>query len=240
MALETLPMVSAVWFGILTSISPCPLATNIAATTFIGRQISTRFGTLVAGAAYTSGRAMAYILVCAVIVAGLFSIPGISMFLQQYMNKLLGPLLIVVGLLVFEIIPLRLPAFGSGSGDSNLMRRLSNGGAIGAIFLGFIFALSFCPVSAALFFGSVVPLALKFESGIWLPFWYGVGTALPVIGFAFLLAFSARFAAHFIKSLTWIERYLRRLTACVFIGIGIYFTLSYTLGIDLFGGASGF
>jgi len=228
MELSALPMVSALWFGILTSISPCPLATNIAATTFIGRQIETRYGTLVAGAAYTGGRALAYILICFIIVAGLFSIPGVSMFLQQYMNKLLGPVLIVVGLLIADIIPLRLPAWGDG--NSAFIRRLSNGGTIGAIFLGFIFALSFCPVSAALFFGSVIPLALKFESGIWLPLWYGIGTALPVIGFALLLSYGTRAAAAFIKGLTLMESYLRRLTAAVFIGIGIYFTVTYTFG----------
>ena len=133
MELTALPMISALWFGILTSISPCPLATNIAATTFIGKQIETRYGTLVAGAAYTGGRALAYILICFIIVAGLFSIPGVSMFLQQYMNKLLGPVLIVVGLLIADIIPLRLPQWGSR--NSEFLRRLSQGGAIGAVFL---------------------------------------------------------------------------------------------------------
>ncbi|MDY6904424.1 MAG: aromatic aminobenezylarsenical efflux permease ArsG family transporter [Thermodesulfobacteriota bacterium] len=233
MTLEALPMISAVWFGILTAISPCPLATNIAATTFIGRQIRTRFGTLVAGAAYTAGRALAYILICAIIVAGLFSIPGTAMFLQQYMNKLLGPLLIVAGLMILDIVPLRLPAFGGT--DAGFMYRLSNSGVIGAVFLGFIFALSFCPVSAALFFGSILPLALKFESGVWLPLWYGIGTALPVIAFALVLAFSARFAGKFVHGLTVVERYLRWLTAVVFMAIGLYFTIVYTLGVTLFG-----
>jgi len=227
----TLPMISALWFGILTSISPCPLATNIAATTFIGKQIQTRYGTLVAGAAYTGGRALAYILICFIIVAGLFSIPGVSMFLQQYMNKILGPVLIVVGILIADIIPLRLPA--RGGGNSAFVHRLRHGGAIGAIFLGFLFALAFCPVSAALFFGSVIPLALKFESSLWLPLWYGIGTALPVIGFALLLAYGTRAAAGFVRGLTAMERYLRRLTAAVFIGIGIYFTVTYTLGLTL-------
>src|SRR6056297_2450111 len=231
MELSALPMVSALWFGILTSISPCPLATNIAATTFIGKQIQSRYGTLVAGAAYTGGRALAYILICFIIVAGLFSIPGVAMFLQQYMNKVLGPVLILVGLLILEIIPLPLPAMGGM--NSKFIHRLSRKGAIGGIFLGFVFALSFCPVSAALFFGSVIPLALKFESGIWLPLWYGIGTALPVIGFALLLSYGTRAAAGFIKGLSVMERYLRRVTAAVFIGIGIYFTLTYALGIRL-------
>ncbi|MFP4533918.1 MAG: aromatic aminobenezylarsenical efflux permease ArsG family transporter [Desulfobacterales bacterium] len=228
MELTALPMISALWFGILTSISPCPLATNIAATTFIGKQIKSRYGTLVAGAAYTGGRALAYIVISFIIVAGLFSIPGVSMFLQQYMNKILGPVLIIVGILILDIIPLRLPAWGGG--NSAFVRRLSNGGAIGAIFLGFLFALAFCPVSAALFFGSVIPLALKFESSLWLPMWYGIGTALPVIGFALLLAYGTRAAAGFVRGLTAMERYLRRITAAVFVGIGIYFTVTYTFG----------
>jgi cytochrome c biogenesis protein CcdA len=227
----SLPLISALWLGILTSISPCPLATNIAATTFIGRRIGTRHGTLLAGLAYTGGRALAYIAICFIIVAGLFSIPAISMFLQQSMNKLLGPVLIVAGLLILEIVPLRLPAWGSP--DSAFIRRLSDGGTIGAIFLGFLFALSFCPVSAALFFGSVVPLALKLESGVWLPLCYGIGTALPVIGFAMLLACGTRAASRFIKGLAAMERYLRRLTAAVFIGVGIYFTVAYTFGAGL-------
>lgn len=233
MALDNIPMISAGWLGILASISPCPLATNIAATTFIGRQINTRFGTLLAGMAYTSGRALAYILVCTLIVAGVCSIPGISMFLQENMNKLLGPLLILVGLFIMGIVPLRLPTMGCG--DSSVIRRLSNSGAVGAVFLGFVFALSFCPVSAALFFGSVLPLSVKFESSIWLPLWYGVGTALPVIGFALLLAFSARFAARFIHGLTFIERYLRCLTAVAFMALGIDFTATYLIGFDLLG-----
>ncbi len=231
MDLSTLPVISALWFGILTSISPCPLATNIAATTFIGKQINTRYGSLLAGTAYTGGRALAYILICFAVVAGLFSIPGVAMFLQQYMNKLLGPILVIAGLLILDIIPLRLPAIGSA--NSNFIQRLSNGSILGAVFLGFIFALSFCPVSAALFFGSVIPLSIKFESGIWLPLWFGIGTALPVIGFALLLAFGARYASRFIKGLTFIEGYLRRLTAVVFIGIGLYFTITYLFGINL-------
>src|SRR6056297_2960903 len=109
MEVTALPMLSALWFGILTSISPCPLATNIAATTYIGKQIQSRYGTLMAGMAYTSGRALAYIVISFIILAGLFSIPGVAMFLQQYMNKILGPVLILVGILILEIIPLPLP-----------------------------------------------------------------------------------------------------------------------------------
>jgi len=238
MEVTALPMLSALWFGILTSISPCPLATNIAATTYIGKQIQSRYGTLMAGMAYTSGRALAYIVISFIILAGLFSIPGVAMFLQQYMNKVLGPVLILVGLLILEIIPLPLPAMGGM--NSKFIHRLSRKGAIGGIFLGFVFALSFCPVSAALFFGSVIPLALKFESGVWLPLWFGIGTALPVLGFALLLAYGSRLASGFVNGLNYMELYLRRLTAVVFIGLGVYFTMTYLFEIDLFGSSLGF
>lgn len=237
MDLSALPMISALWFGILTSISPCPLATNVAATTFIGKQIETRYGTLVAGMAYTGGRALAYIAVCFLIVAGLTSVPAVSMFLQQYMNKLLGPVLLLAGLLIWGIIPLRLPSMKGM--NSRFVHRLSREGALGGVFLGFLFALSFCPISAALFFGSVVPLSLKMGSGIWLPLWYGIGTALPVLGFALLLGYGSRMASGFLNGLTFMEYYLRRLTAAVFVGIGIYFIITYLLGMDIFGVNSG-
>jgi cytochrome c biogenesis protein CcdA len=232
MDIAGLPFLSALWFGILTSISPCPLATNVAATTFIGKQIETRYSTILAGASYTGGRAAAYILVCFIIVSGLYSIPGVSMFLQHYMNKLLGPVLILAGFIILDFIPLRLPQIGGT--NSGIVHRLGRSGILGGIFIGFLFALSFCPVSAALFFGSVIPLALKMESSVWLPFWYGIGTAIPVLGFALLLSTGSRYAAGFIRGINAMERHLRRLTAAVFIGIGIYFTITYSLGIRLF------
>ena len=238
MDIAGLPFLSALWFGILTSISPCPLATNVAATTFIGKQIQTRYSTILAGASYTGGRAAAYILVCFLIVGGLYSIPGVSMFLQHYMNKLLGPVLILAGLIILDLIPLRLPQFGGT--NSGLVHRLGRSGIFGGVFIGFLFALSFCPVSAALFFGSVIPLALKMESSVWLPLWYGIGTAIPVLGFALLLAAGSRYAAGFIKGINSMERHLRRLTAAVFIGIGIYFTIAYLLKIPLFEQSPGF
>lgn len=228
MDLVSLPVVSALWFGILTSISPCPLATNIAATTYIGKEINSRYGTILAGTAYAAGRILAYIFLTLIIVSGLFSIPGVSMFLQEQMNRILGPVLIIAGLFILDVVHLPLPGMKVGK---DLAERLGSMGGIGAIFLGFLFALTFCPISAALFFGSVIPLALKYQSGVVLPFSYGVGTALPVIGFALVLGHGSRLASRFVKGMTVLEGYLRRLTAAVFIGIGSYFTLKYLLEV---------
>lgn len=228
MDLVALPVVSALWFGILTSISPCPLATNIAATTYIGKEINSRYGTILAGTAYALGRILAYLLIVMFIVSGLFSIPGVSMFLQEQMNRIIGPVLVIAGLFILDVVYLPLPGLNL---TKKLTERLGSRGLPGAVFLGFLFALTFCPISAALFFGSVIPLALKYQSGVILPFFYGMGTALPVIGFALVLGHGSRLASRFVKGIAVLEGYLRRLTAVVFIGIGGYFTLKYLLEI---------
>ena len=98
------PVFSAIWFGILTSISPCPLATNIIATVYIGKQIKDSYGILVADFFYTIGRALVYVVISFIIVFSLLSVPEISFFLQENINKILGPLLIIAGLFVLEIL----------------------------------------------------------------------------------------------------------------------------------------
>lgn len=219
-----IPIFSAIWLGILTSISPCPLATNILATSYIGKHIDKSYGTLIAGLFYTIGRAAAYIAVCIVIVYSLLSIPEISFFLQEHINKIMGPVLIIAGLFILEIIPLRLKGFGL---SEDIQKYLGGGSVIGASLMGFVFALSFCPISAALFFGSVIPLALKYESKLFLPFLYGVGTALPVLLFAVILSYASRFAGTFFNKLSAIEKWFRRITGLLFVIIGIYFSLKY-------------
>ena len=223
-----IPAFSAIWFGILTSISPCPLATNIMATTYIGKQIKNSYGTLIAGFFYTIGRAFAYVVISFVIVISLLSISEISFFLQENMNKILGPLLIIAGLLILEILSF---SFVGLSFSENFQKRLGAGSIVGACILGFIFALSFCPISAALFFGSIIPLSLKYESRLVLPFLYGVGTALPVLLFSLIIAYSSRFAANFFNKLAAVELWLRRITGLLFLIIGIYFCIKYIFRI---------
>ena len=223
-----IPVFSAIWFGILTSISPCPLATNIIATTYIGKQIKDSYGTLIAGFFYTIGRAFAYVVISFIIVFSLLSVPEISFFLQENMNKILGPLLIIAGLFVLEILSL---SFGGFSFSENFQKRLGTGSIVGACILGFIFALSFCPISAALFFGSIIPLSLKYESRLVLPFLYGVGTALPVLLFSLIISYSSRFAGNFFNKLTAVELWLRRITGLLFLIIGIYFCMKYIFRI---------
>lgn len=221
-------ILSVIWLGILTSISPCPLATNIAATTYIGKQIDSPYATILAAIAYTVGRTFAYVVIASAIIAGLISIPGVSNFLQMRMNQILGPILAVTGLFILELVPVRLPSVGV---NADLLKKLGDSGIVGAVALGFLFALTFCPVSAALFFGGVISVSLEFSSRMILPLFYGVGTAAPVIGFAVVIAYSARFAGIFFKRLAVLERWFRRITGVIFVLMGIYFSLKYIFRI---------
>lgn len=224
-----LGMLSAIWLGILTSISPCPLASNIAAISYIGKNTGNTKNVLLSGLFYTVGRTVAYLIIGILTVSSLLSIPVVANFLQQYMNRITGPLLIVVGILLLEIIQLN---FMKGCGaNENVKKVAERGGIWGAGLLGIIFALAFCPVSAALFFGSLIPLALQYGSKFLLPTLYGVGTALPVILFAFLIAFSAQSVGKAFKKLTTVELWARRITGAIFIFVGIYLSLIYIFGV---------
>ena len=178
-------VVSALWLGILTSISPCPLATNIAAISYIGRRVGSPRQVLLSGMLYALGRSLAYLALGMLLVASVLSIPQLSLFLQKYMNKLLGPILIVVAMFLLGLIQLNIT--GPGVSDT-MQKRVDALGMWGALVLGILFALTFCPVSAALFFGSLIPLSVKVGSGVALPGVYGIGTALPVLAFAVLIA----------------------------------------------------
>jgi cytochrome c biogenesis protein CcdA len=227
----TVALGSAIWLGILTSISPCPLATNIAAITYIGRRVDSPRKVLAAGLLYTLGRMLTYLVLGILIVASVLSIPELAMFLQQNMNKFLGPILIVVGMFLLELISLDIMRSDIGS---RMQGRVERFGIWGAGLLGLLFALSFCPVSAALFFGSLIPLAVDHQSSIVMPTVYGIGTALPVIVFAFVIAISTRMVGVIFNKLKTIEGWARRITGVVFVLIGIYYTLIYIFGINIF------
>ena len=218
---------AALWLGILTSISPCPLATNIAAISYIGRRVERTWLVLLSGLLYTAGRTFTYMVLGAAIVAGLLAIPSVSRFLQKYMHLLLGPLLIVAGMFLLELISFRKAGGGVSEG---LQQRVDRSGVWGALLLGIVFALTFCPTSAALFFGSLIPLAVEHRSSLLLPAVYGVGTALPVIVFAILIALGTHYVARAFNVLSRIELWARRLTGVVFIAVGIFLTLRYVYG----------
>jgi cytochrome c biogenesis protein CcdA len=218
---------AAFWFGILTSISPCPLATNIAAISFISRKVGRPAYVLSTGLLYALGRTLTYVALAIVLVKSLSSMPVVSNWLQKYMNLLLGPILILVAMVLLDLL-----SFGVSSGSiaSWCNKRTGEIGLAGALLIGILFALTFCPVSAALFFATLIPLSVKHSSSVLLPAVFGIGTALPVLIFALLLALSADLMARAFNKVTQFELWARRATGIVFIVIGIYFTFAYTLG----------
>jgi cytochrome c biogenesis protein CcdA len=221
---------SALWLGILTSISPCPLATNIAAISFIGRKVGSTRQVLLSGLLYTAGRAVAYLALGVVIMAGLMASGEIARFLQRYLNQILGPVLVLVGMLLLGLLNVTGSLTLAGSG---LQQRAAKGGAGWALVLGILFALSFCPVSAGLFFGGLIPLSTSSQSRFVLPTLYGVGTALPVIVFAFIIAFASQYVGKAFHRLTQVERWVRIVTGVVFILAGVYYSLAYVYGVKL-------
>jgi len=221
---------SAIWLGILTSISPCPLATNIAAVSFVGQRIDNPRRVLLAGLLYTAGRTLTYVVLGALLVNSLLSAPGLSRFLQTHMNQWLGPVLILAGMFLLGL--LSFASSGSGIGE-RAQKKAGVMGMGGAVLLGAGFALSFCPVSAALFFGSLIPLGVTHKSGLLLPALYGVGTALPVIVFAVLVATGARFIGTLFDRIAVFEKWARRITGTVFVLVGVYLSLIYIFGVSM-------
>lgn len=209
---------AAFWLGVLTSVSPCPMATNVAAIGYLARNSHSRALQLLAGALYALGRAVAYTLVGALIAWGLLSAPVLSTFLQRHLGQLMGPLLIVVGMILLGLLP-GLPSFG---GSGKLGKTIADLGVLGAGLLGLLFALAFCPVSAALFFGSLLPLALQQQSVWLLPAIFGIGSALPVLIFGILLAVARHSATKAFGRLQQMDRWLLPATGWLLVGVGIY------------------
>ena len=170
-------LISALWLGLLTSVSPCPLATNIAAVSFLARRMHSRPKAVAGALVYAFGRALVYTLIGLLLALGLAAAPTLSHFLQSSLLPFLGPILILVALVLIGWLTLPLDFGFNGSGTAS---RLARHGLLGELLLGMLFALSFCPVSAALFFGTLLPIGLA--SPLPLPVFavYGAGTALPV------------------------------------------------------------
>ena len=215
-----IPLLTAFLTGVLTSISPCPLATNITAIAYISKDIKTPKNTLLNGFFYTLGRGLSYTILATLIYFGLSSFE-ISQIFQGCGEKILGPVLILIGLVMFDIIKV---STGSKNKRVELVKeRLATKGYLGSLLLGALFALAFCPYSGVLFFGVLIPLVLRSTEALLLPALFGLGTGLPVIVFSFLIAFSMQKVGQAFQMFQKIEKVSRKIVASVFILTGIYY-----------------
>ena len=216
-----MPVVAAFSLGLLTAISPCPLATNIAAIAYISNRASERKYAVSTSALYTLGRILAYSVIGMLIIRVGLEVPGVAMFLQSTGERVLGPILIAVGIILLNIHRIRV---GSGNVKlSSLGERVSRWGMVGGFLLGILFALAFCPYSAVLYFGLLIPLALKSSGGLALPAVFAIGTGLPVLIFGIALSFGVTRVSSWFDRITRAQTTIRIVTSWILIGIGIYY-----------------
>ncbi len=215
---------TALWLGILTSLSPCPLATNVAAVSYVARHVDEKRRLLLAASGYVMGRALAYTAIGSLVVWGLLNTPGVSAALQRHMNQILGPVLVVAGMFIVGLLEI---SFSTTAGTEATRERAAKGGVLGALALGALFALSLCPISAALFFGSLIPLSAAEGSAVVLPLLYGIGTGIPVLAIAVPLALGIQAAGSWLDRIQAFERWSRRVTGVVFIAVGIYYSVRF-------------
>lgn len=213
-----IPVLSAFLLGLLTAISPCPLATNITAIAYLSKDIQSRMRVFVNGLVYTLGRIISYTS-----IGLLFYFGAVQMHFEKYIliwgEKIVAPLLIVIGLLMLDLIPISFPGLGK------LSEKLGNSGRHGfwqVLLLGILLALAFCPYSGVLYFGMLLPLTISSPSGYYLPVVFAIATALPVIIFSWIIAFSLHQTGMLFNRLKLFEKWLRKFIAAVFILAGLY------------------
>src|SRR6056297_370698 len=221
MSNSSFPILTAFVLGLMTAISPCPLATNITAIGFISKDVEHQKKVFKNGLVYTLGRAISYTLLAVIIFIGAdqFKISG---WFQQYGEKILGPLLIIIGLFMLDLIKIKFP------GMSGLTKRFQENGTNSyweVLLLGIVFALAFCPYSGVLYFGMLIPMTISSASGLYLPVVFALATGIPVIIFAWLLAYTVSGVGKLYNSLKIFEIWFRRVISVIFIIIGIYYVI---------------
>jgi cytochrome c-type biogenesis protein len=218
---SSMPWITALLLGLMTAISPCPLATNISAIGFISKDIENRNRVFFNGLFYTLGRAITYTLIPLIIYFGAdqFKFSG---FFQRYGEKILGPLLLLIGIFMLDFIRINFPGFGR---LSEKMERRKSWRFIDAVLLGIIFALAFCPYSGVLYFGMLIPLTIANPSGLYLPVLFALASGIPVIIFAWVLAYTVSGIGNLYNKIKKFEFWFRRVIAILFIIVGIYYII---------------
>ncbi len=221
---NNIPILTALILGLMTAISPCPLATNITAIAFIGKNIENKRKVFINGIIYTLGRAVTYVGLGVVFYFGASKF-HIASFIQANGEKFLGPLLLVIGILMLDFIKIKFP--GLGSITDKFQKKEKQGSGLSAFLMGILFALAFCPYSGVLYFGMLIPITISSPSGLFLPLIFAIATGLPVIIFAYLIAFTLSGVGKFYNSLKNFEKWFRRIVASIFILVGLFFIYSF-------------
>lgn len=218
---------SAFWLGFLSCLSLCTIATNTAAFSFLVQSFTDWKRLFRASLSYTLGRALVYTALGSAWTLGLLSIPGVSSTLLRDFNRFLGPILVIVGVFLLDWVPISLRLSIPLKPE-----RFFRPDLLHSFLMGTVFALAFCPVAAALFFGALVPLSIENRSPFLLPALYGLGTGLPIVGLVFSLRLGTLAFSNRLFVLSRWEGVLRGLTGGVFVLVGLY--LVFTVLFPLF------
>ncbi|HET9571289.1 MAG TPA: aromatic aminobenezylarsenical efflux permease ArsG family transporter [Bacteroidales bacterium] len=214
---------TAIILGLMTAISPCPLATNISAIGFISRDLENSKKVFLSGLVYTLGRTISYTGLAVILYLGASKM-NVAMIFQGWGEKVLGPLLIVIGLFMLDVLKIKFPGF------SKLTEKIGENGRgsyWSSLLLGMVFALAFCPYSGVLYFAMLIPMSIASPSGLYLPVLFAISTGLPVIVFAWLLAFAVGNVGKLYNRIKVFERWFRRVVGFVFIGVGVYYVVLF-------------
>lgn len=214
------PVLYAFILGLMTAISPCPLATNITAIGYISKDIENRKHTFVNGLLYTLGRTISYTGLGIILYFGASKF-HIAKFFQLYGERVLGPLLVIFGILLMNIIPFR--SLGGGRFTEKISNAKWSKNGWSALLLGMLFALAFCPYSGVLYFGMLIPMSVSSPDGLLLPPVFAIATGLPVILIAWLLAYSLAGIGKFYNRMKAFEKWLRWVIAVLFVIAGFYY-----------------
>ncbi|MFH1662684.1 MAG: aromatic aminobenezylarsenical efflux permease ArsG family transporter [Chloroflexota bacterium] len=217
---STIPVLTALFLGIMSGLGPCTMATNVAAIAYVSQRLADRRFALIASLLYSLGRMVTYTLLGTLIIGIGMEVPAIRNYLEDVGTYLLGPLLLITGILMLVAHKI---SFGGGGRMAALGKRFADRGLWGSFVMGVIFALAFCPYSAVLFFAVLIPLALTADAGMLLPSMFGIGSGFLVIIFGVLLMVSVSFLSKWVANLSKAERVMRILMALIFMGVGIYY-----------------
>lgn len=224
-----IPLVTAFVLGLLTAISPCPLATNITAVGYISKDIKTKNKVFRNGILYTLGRIVSYTVLGVVLIFILKSgsnFYGVQKFIARHGEMIIGPMLLLIGLFILVGNKLNLPKFGF---STHQPEKYKEKGGLGAFMLGVFFALAFCPTSGVFYFGMLIPMSATERGGYFLPAIFAFATALPVIIVAWIIAHGIAGVGKFYTSMQLFEKWFRIVVAMLFIVIGLFYTVRYFL-----------
>ena len=221
---KEIPLLAAFALGLLTAVSPCPLATNITATAYIAKTINSKSKVILSGLLYTLGRLFSYTGIAAIIYFGASKF-HIAKAFHGNGEKFIGPIMLLIGLIMLDII--KLNWISGGSLTEKLTEKFKDKGLLGSFLLGALFAMAFCPYSGALYFGMLIPLTLSSEAGLAVPIVFSLGTGLPVLLFAFIIAFSIEKLGKYFNAIKKVEKVMRFIAGLTFVITGLYYINIY-------------